>query len=343
MAFVLTDLWFALGSASRWDEARAALQEGCAIAREVGNLAMAAEALCRLSLTDLAVGRYDSCLAEAAEAMQVAELRNSDDSRALTRVCLCIVHTDRGDLDRAIALSEEAIRFGELTGNVTVLIGTRGDLARSYALLGDLDHALALTQLASQDANRFPLITAWAGSASVYVLLRQGDLAGAEAALKALPNYRDLLRRAGFIPVMWSSLGLVAVELAMAQGDMAAALAQARELIEHLEQTGVVYARPEARLLQGQAHMALGQLDQAEAALQTALAEAERLGARRLWWPILAALAAVASARGQAEAAPLRQRARQMVDYIAAHAPTPALRQSFLAREDVQGLLKAQA
>jgi tetratricopeptide (TPR) repeat protein len=273
--------------------------------------------------------------------MQVAERLNSDDSRALTRVPLAIVYTDRGDVDRAISMGEQAIRFGATTGNVTVLIGTRGDLARSYALLGDIDHGLELTQQASEDANRFQLIAAWAGSATVQLRLRRGDLAGAEAALAELPNYRDLMRRAGFVPVMWSNLGLAVIELDMARGDMSAALVQARELIRHFEQRGVVFVRPEARLLQGQAHIALGQHDDAWAALQTARAEAEALGSRRLLWPILAALAEIASARGQDEASSLRRQAREIVDYIAAHAPTPALRQSFLARAEVQSLLKA--
>jgi tetratricopeptide (TPR) repeat protein len=341
MAYVLTDLWFAFGSAGRWDEARAALQEGLAITREIGSLSIEAESLGRLALTDMVAGRYDECLALTAEAMQVAERLNSDDARALTRVPLGIVYTDRGDLDRAISASEEAIRFGETTGNVTVLIGTRGDLARSYALLGDIDHGLALTQQASADANRFPLIAAWAGSATVHLRLLQGDLASAEAALAELPNYRDLMRRAGFVPVMWSNLGLAEIELALAQGDMAVALAQAHELIGHFEQRGVLTVRPEVRLLQGQAYRASGRYDEALAALQTARAEAGSIGSRRLLWPILAALAEIASALGQAEAAGLRQQASEIVNYIAAHAPTPALRRSFLGRADVQSLRKA--
>jgi tetratricopeptide (TPR) repeat protein len=309
----------------------------------VGNFSIAAEVQCRRAINHLVAGRYDDCLAVTAEAVKVADQLNSDDARALTRIPLCIIHTDRGDLDRAITLTEEAIHFGELSGNVTILIGTRGDLASAYALLGDLEHGLELTRQAAEDANRFPLIAAWPGSVTILLYLRQGELSRAAATLAELPDYRDLMHRAGFVPMMWTSLGLREVELALARADWAMALAQARELLAHLETLGVVYARPEARLLQGQAHLALGQLDQAEAALQTALAEAERLGARRVLWPILAALAEIAAARGQAEAAPLRQRARQIVDYIAAHAPTPALRQSFLARQDVQGLLKVEA
>jgi tetratricopeptide (TPR) repeat protein len=343
IALVLMDMWFALGSSGRWDDAAAALHESYAIAREVGNFSIAAESLCRLALNNLVAGRYDDCLAVTAEAAKVADLHNSDDARALARMPLCIVHTDRGDLDRAITLTEEAIHFGELSGNVTILIGTRGDLARAYGLLGDLEHGLALTRQAAQDAQFFPLISAWPGSVTILLYLRQGDLSRAAATLAELPDYRDLMHRAGFVPMMWTSLGLREVELALARADWATALARARELLAHFEQMGVVYARPEARLLLGQAHLALGQFDEALAALQTARAEAERLGSRRVLWPILAALAEIASARGQAEAGALRQQARQIVDYIATHVPTPALRQSFLARADVQSVLRAAA
>ncbi len=343
MALVQTDMWFALSSAGRWDEARAALQAGVALGQELGNLSIVTEAIGRLALTDQAIGQYDACLAETSEAMRLAERLNSTDARALTRAWAGAVHADRGDLDRAIALSEESIRFGEITGNVSVLIGTRGDLARAYALLGDIEHGLALTQQAAGDAARFPLIAAWAASAVVPLRLLRGDLAGAQAALADLPDYRDLRRRVGFVPAMWPHVGLAEIELAAALGDAASAQRLAEELIQNLGQAGVRFRLPDARLLQGQALLALGRPDAAWAALQTARAEAEALGARRVLWPILATLAKIAGARGLAEAGGLRQQARQMVDYIAAHAPTPALHQSFLARRDVQSVLAEAA
>jgi tetratricopeptide (TPR) repeat protein len=338
---VLMDMWFALGSTGRWDESNTGLQESYLNAREVGQLAIAAEDQCRLSVNHLVAGRYDACLTATAVGMRVADLLNSDDARALTRMPLCIIHTDRGDLDRAITLSEEAIHLGELSGNVTTLIGTRGDLARAYAVLGDLDHAGALTEQAAQDADRFPLIGPWPASVAVLVRLRQGDFSGAAGALAALPDYRDLIHRAGFVPMMWTSLALVEIELALANSQWPSAQARASELLERLEQMGVVYARPETRLLLSHAQRALGQLEEAAAGLQMARAEAEQLGSRRLLWPILAALAEMAEARGRAEAGGVRHQAGQIVDYIAAHAPTPALRQSFLARAEVQALLRA--
>ena len=343
MAFILTDLWFAYASAGRWEQARARLEEGCAIARELGNLAVVTESLGRISMTDLVVGRYDQALAGAAQAMEAAEAMNSTDSRALTRAHVGVIHMDRGDLDQAIALSEAAIRFGEITGNVTVLIGTRSDLARAYALLGDVERGLALAQQAENDGRRFQIIAGWAGAAVVHLRLCAGDLAGAAAALSQLPDYRDLMRRIGFVPFMWGKLGLAGIELALAQQDAAGALEQACELIEHLERTSLRSLLPPARLLQGQTQITLGRLDEAGVVLQTARTEAEALGARRWLWPILAALSKIASERNPAQARGLRQQARQMVDYIAAHAPTPALRQSFLARADVQPLLEAGA
>jgi tetratricopeptide (TPR) repeat protein len=275
--------------------------------------------------------------------MRLAEGLNSIDARALSRAWIGILHTDRGDLDQAIALSEEAVRLGEITGNVTALIGTRGDLARAYALLGDIEHGLALTQQAASDGLRFPFIAPWAGSAAVQLRLLQGDLTGAQAALAALPDYRDLKRRAGFVPLMWGNVGLAEIQLAAALGDAASAERLAGELLQNFEQAGVRLRLPDARLLQAQALLALARPDEAWAALQTARAEAECLGARRVLWPILVALADIAEARGQAEAGGLRQQARQIVHYIAAHAPTPALRQSFVARPDVRSVLAKAA
>jgi hypothetical protein len=343
VGLILVDLWFSRAGAGQWALARVELEEGRQIAREVGNLTLLSECLIRISMTDMVAGRYDAALAEMAEAIQTADAINSNDMRALTRLCGGIIYADRGDMDRAIEISQESVRLGEMTDNVTVLIGTRSDLGRMYTWLGDVPRGLALARRAAADAQRFPLIAAWAGAAIVRLQLLGGQVDEAAAELARLPDYRDLMRRAGFVPMMWGSLALAGIELALAQADAASAAAQAGELVEHLERIGLAYLLPEARLLQAHAVLALGSSDAAQEILEQARAEAESLGAKRLLWPILAALAGMAQQRGEAQAQGLQRQARENIEYIAAHVPTPALRQSFLAQAAVQAVLKAGA
>ena len=149
------------------------------------------------------------------------------------------------------------------------------------------------------------------------------------------------LRRMAFAPMMWTNMGLVVTELALLSGDLARALAEGQELNDHIARTGTVNAQPEARLMLARVLIALGRVDEAWTALVTARAEAEALTARRLLWPILAAHARLAAAKNQAAASDLRAEAQTIVRYIADHAPTPALRHSFLARPDARALMAA--
>ncbi len=340
VALVLTDLWFVRVNNSEWDRTRADLLEAGDIARRLNNLTVVAESLLRISVIDMVIGHYDRALEATFQAIATAEALNSSDLRGLTRLCAAVIYADRGDYDRAIPFAEEAVRLGEMTNNVTVLIGTRSDLGRMYAFMGDFDHGLALVQKAEEDGHRFPLVAAWAGSAAARLALLRGDLAGASATIARYPDYRDLMRRVGFAPLMWTNLGLAVTELALLSGDLARALAESQELNDHITRTGTVVAQPEARLLLARVLIGLGRHDQAWAALAAARAEAEALTARRLLWPILAAQADLAAAAGQAgTASGLRAEAQSIVRYIAGRAPTPALRASFLARSDARALM----
>jgi hypothetical protein len=89
----------------------------------------------------------------------------------------------------------------------------------------------------------------------------------------------------------------------------------------------------------GRAQLALNQLDAAHATLIAARAEAEALTSRRTLWRILDALGELDTSRGHhAEAHALRQQAREIVQFIADHAPAE-YRASFLNQPDVRALV----
>ncbi|MFQ5593143.1 MAG: hypothetical protein ACE5HA_03240 [Anaerolineae bacterium] len=75
-----------------------------------------------------------------------------------------------------------------------------------------------------------------------------------------------------------------------------------------------------------------------------ARAEAEAMGARRMLWQILAALAEIEGQRGRmAEAENLRAQAREVIAFIADHTGTSELRASFLAQPEVHAVLEEPA
>jgi hypothetical protein len=96
----------------------------------------------------------------------------------------------------------------------------------------------------------------------------------------------------------------------------------------------------EALLVQGNALAAMEELGQAGDALREAARVAEGIGHRRLLWQILAVLAKVETNQGNiALAQAARDRAREIIDYIADHAGDDELRKSFLALPEVLSVL----
>jgi tetratricopeptide (TPR) repeat protein len=343
LGFIYNDLWYAYAGAGRWSQALDALAVGREISREFGNTPALCENFTRMAISHIATGSYAAALADMDEAYQLAEAANSADFRALALAFACLIHLDRGDPAQAIEVGQAAIEWGEISSNVTVLIGTRSEIARAYLLLGDLDQAMDLVRQAFDVAStRFELLIAWPQSALIQLHLERGDLAQAEAIRSSADDYRELQQRFCFMVPIWTNMGLANVELGLAQRQFEKAAVEAAELIQRLEDNGIHFLLPEARLRLGEALLAQGRLADARPVLETARQEAEALGSRRLLWPIFEALAEAAARIGAAEnAASFRRKAREMVEYFADHTPSDRLRETFLATARVRALLAA--
>jgi tetratricopeptide (TPR) repeat protein len=163
-----------------------------------------------------------------------------------------------------------------------------------------------------------------------------GDLAEAEAAIKAgyaTLNPEDFTTHG---PV---ELPLADAELALAKQAFGHAVAVIEALVARLRKVGMRSFLADALHFKGKALLAQGRIEAARAAWMEARAEAEALGSRRVLWPVLAALAEIEAQLGNAaEAAALRRRAREIIQYIADHCP-PDLRASFLNLPDVQAVM----
>jgi hypothetical protein len=145
---------------------------------------------------------------------------------------------------------------------------------------------------------------------------------------------------AGFADVMWVTdpVRAARVEVALAERNPAA-VELAMQRVAALRGLGMRAFLADALERQAHAHWQQGDRDQARLCWQAARAEAEALGLRRSLWPTLSGLSGLASEAGRTdEAAMLREQARDVIGYIAAHCPTAELRHSFLARPDVARL-----
>ncbi len=117
------------------------------------------------------------------------------------------------------------------------------------------------------------------------------------------------------------------------------ALALTERTISSLRSMGQRVFLPDILSCRGETLYALGRTDEAMATMGEALALAEVQGSRRALWPILEAMARLASDRGDTgEAEALRLRARVVVEYIADRAGSPAARASFMNVARVKAL-----
>jgi hypothetical protein len=97
------------------------------------------------------------------------------------------------------------------------------------------------------------------------------------------------------------------------------------------------HLKPGILYLQARVELAGGHKEEAYRMLSNALALSDEMGARREVWEMCAALSNLEAERGNESASvQFDQRACHEAMFIAEHAGTPGLRQTFLSRADVQ-------
>jgi len=165
--------------------------------------------------------------------------------------------------------------------------------------------------------------------------------AKAQAALDALPLSHDPAELQRQFILTQAFIAVAQAEVALAQGRPAQAVALAEMILLSLRQDGIHLFLADTLCLHGRALHAAGQRGQ-DGPEAAARADAEALGSRRSLWPILAALADLAVARGDPAAAQaLRQEAVAVITYIVEHAGADDLRAAFRRRPAVAALLRA--
>ena len=334
LAYTLNDIVRVYIGTGQFERAWAVVDEARGLWRELGNQPMLADNLGRSARILFAVGDYERALLLSEEARQISQAIGNLWGQSFCRMFVGYIYLERGEMARAVETMEECIRLGERAGFMMTQVGTRADLAWIYGTLGAIHRGVELARLAcAQAEQQLPGFRAWALACLARLHLMNGDLAAAEAAIKAgyaTLNPEDFTTHG---PV---ELPLAEAELALAKQAFGHAVAVIEALVARLRKVGMRSFLAEALHFKGKALLAQGRVEAARAAWMEARAEAESLGSRRALWPILAALAEIEAGRGNhTEAQMLRQQAREIIAYIAGHCP-PDLRASFLNLPDVQ-------
>jgi tetratricopeptide (TPR) repeat protein len=338
-AFTLHDLYVALIYLGDFEHARAARVEARTLWQALGNQPMLAESVSGLALMEFLLGHFDQALSQAQEGFQISQAIGNLGGQGFSGYILGLIYLERGESARAFQSLHDAIpitEFGGLEGNGVSPLATLGLL---YATLGDPDRARELVHSAlDRRSTQLAYQRMWLHALLTRVELLDGHLEAAETAFRegavvaSVENYEHYLPPAAPDPYY------AQVELYLARREYAPAVELMEALISQLRRAHAGFALPYAFYYKAQALRGQGRLDLAAAALSEAREQAEGMGSLRILWQIFAARSELERERGnQDDAREFASRAREVVEYIATHAPS-GLAARFLEMPPVQAL-----
>ncbi len=340
LGYVLSDLgrrYQAAGKSSK--AADDAMAEAAEIFRMTGNKPMLADNLGTLAFKQFGAGDYDAVIATSAEARQLSDETNNLWGKAFSGFMVGYVQLDRGDYGTAIATWEEAVRNGAQAGFIAVQVGPRADLAWCYRMAGDDEKATAHLRGADELAReKLPSWLPWTLAQRGRAALALGELDKARTLLteaRALPE-------PGNLPTASLHLGMVGVELQLADGEYAAAIVASREATRRHEDSGFAPFTADWKWYEGEALRLSGDPDAAAAALEDAADLARRIGSRRIIWRILWSLATLEAGRGNVAAAQqARDEALDNIDHIARSLEAVGLAERFRGLPEIRAVSEA--
>ena len=341
MGYTLHDLFVAYTYLGEMDQARAVRVESSGIWRKLGNKPMLAESLSGLALISFLRGEFDQALSLAEEGFQISVSIANLGGQGFSGYSLALIYNERGETELAIKSVEDAIaiiQFGGLEGNG---LSPYGMLGAIHADLGDLSQAADYVHRAlERPSSRLFFQRMWLAALLTRIELLCGNLSAAEAAFRDGQVVASIENYSRLFPPGAPSLYFAAAELALARREYNQVIELIDSLVARLRYARTHVAIPEALYLKAKALRGQQQLDQVRATLNEARAEAQAIGVRRKLWQILAMLAEIDAAGGNKEEAQVaRVQAREVIDYIAAHAPA-GLRTKFLNLPEVNAVMK---
>jgi tetratricopeptide (TPR) repeat protein len=334
LAYTLNDISEIYMMLGRMERAKEVLAEASDLWRELNNLPMLTDNLNRLASNLTWMGEFARGLALSEQGYALSERIGNGWGMAFSYMFTGPALVELGRIDEAIARMNESVRFGAQVHYRATQLITRAYLARLYAELGRLDDALALAQLAQDTGALFDLFGPGVVGICAQLYLRAGRRAEAWGILDADPGLPAAVERN---PMFNSDFTLALAEYWLDEGKAETALEGIERVIQRQYATGLRKDLLDALRLKARALIAANQPDEAAATLQTAQAEAERLGALWSLWHILAERAQFEQQRGsRAEARALSAKAYAQLSALAAKMSDPTLRASLLNTPQVR-------
>jgi class 3 adenylate cyclase/tetratricopeptide (TPR) repeat protein len=339
IAYTLEDLSLVLGGLGQHQRSQEALDEAQPLWRSLNNLPMLANNLNASAVRYDLIGKYDMAIQVAEEGMQVARSVENIMSYTLIAMNSSLAFRERGLYSSALRYLEEGIRLSTAAGADALAAGVVLNLALIYADLGLGERGLVLIQGLEPHVRLTPPVFRAVSrfhSVQAHLHLTLGNLQAAQEAIAK--NACDISAAVGF---PYTDLYCIDVmcKVALAAEEYDRVIEIAGEFIAALEGAGLRRGKSEAYYQIGSALAAKGELEGAREALNLARSEADTLGARRVLWQSLVALADVEERCGRANTAgELQAEAREVAQVIAERTPKGERRAAFLSLPPVRRL-----
>jgi len=337
IAFTLNDLWRPYSASGDLNAARACLEESRPLWQELENLPMYCENLSSTGALLALTGDNGGSLALTSESYRITGEIGNLWGRSYSLLNSYHVHASMGNYGRAFAEMRECIECADASGFMIPLAATRADMGALFANLGQVERGADLASEGLAIAERVNALAVPLVMASVAeIALLDGRLEDAQAAIDR--SMTDVLP--GLLA--FSAAANAEIQkgrLAAIRGDHEAAIEVADHVLAWLRPLEVRPYESDALLLKGTSLAAFGRHDEAESALLEGRDAAEQLGFAPMTWQIDLALSrVVADAGDPTRAAELRERAKAIVERLAATIDDELLRATFLASPDVQAV-----
>jgi DNA-binding SARP family transcriptional activator/tetratricopeptide (TPR) repeat protein len=334
---VLSNLCWPYVAQKQLEAALQAIQEAADIWRVLGNIPRLLETYGAQEMILYSVaGDHEKAITVASESLRLIRSTGSRMAQSMALGYTGGVQAIQGQFEQALANIKTAMELSDDAGDPLSKHGAYTWLQALYLYAGALDQAEHWAdKLYALRENMMPISQTTFLAVIARVKIACGKLEQASAILDQLVEEFN-----------WnSSWSHTITTIAIADGYLQLALGKPelvftcwQDQVRQFREAG--FHRDLARewWLRGKARLALGDVDQARDALLEARVIAEEKEERTILWQILVTLSELEEAYGNRDAAEqLRDQAREVIEYIAAHAGE--LRDVFLAQPAVARLL----
>jgi len=336
MAHALKNLCWPFGAQKHLKQAREELAEAQSIWQELGNLQKVAETYRLMLNLHHQAGDHRSMLIDAPKLSELGASIGSRLDEVEALAWLSLTYIRQGRFSQAMHYLDQYGAYAESLGYPHEKHSHQWGRIKFYLAVGAFEEAGRWDDELFAERKTIP---------PNFIAAYFTEVVRVRIALGKLDEARVILDELLANLPLDAPFSYVIIDLALAYGEIHLALGQPENIFEGLDdrmqpyrESGFGYLLADELWLRGRAYLALGQYDEARESLLNAKGAAEAQDERAMLWQILASLADVEEACGDADAAErLCDEARTVVADIAQHAGE--MRDVFLNQPSVVQLL----